>query len=157
MQTGSSREEFLNRLAAMNLAVVQQNDQMAGHLTQQMAKEPLDFFPVNIVFIQLAVQRAMEALGTDGNARDRGDAIMTVAMIHDRGLSNGTPCSADRGNQEEARFVNENDMGCQPRGVFFTVGQTDRFHFAMACLSRSMALRSGFWGLQCNWCRSLPT
>lgn len=157
MQAGSSREEFLNRLAAMDFAVVQQNDQMAGHLTQQMAKELLYFFPVNVVFIQLAVQRAMEAFWTDGNAGDRGDAVMTVSMTHDRGLSHGTPCSADRGNQEEAQFVDKYDMGCQPRRVFFTAGQTDRFHSSIACSSRSTALRSGFWGLQCNWCRSLPT
>jgi hypothetical protein len=48
-------------------------------------------------------------------------------------------------------------MGCQPCGVFFTRGQTDRFHSAMVASSRSMARRSGFWWLQPIWCRSLPT
>jgi hypothetical protein len=45
----------------------------------------------------------------------------------------------------------------QPRGVFFTRGQTVRFHSAIACSLRSAARRSGFWWLQPNWCRSLPT
>jgi hypothetical protein len=48
-------------------------------------------------------------------------------------------------------------MGCQPCGVFFTAGQTDRFHSAIATSLRSTARRSGFWGLQLSWCRSLPT
>lgn len=79
MQAGSSREEFLNRLAAMDSAVVQQNDQMAVYLTQQMAKELFDFFPVNVVFIQLTVQRAMEAFWTDGNAGDASaDALAAL-------------------------------------------------------------------------------
>jgi hypothetical protein len=39
-------------------------------------------------------------------------------------------------------------MGCQPCGVFFTRGQTDRFHSAMAASLRSTARRSGFWWLQ---------
>jgi hypothetical protein len=39
-------------------------------------------------------------------------------------------------------------MGRQPRGVFFTRGQTDCFHSAMAASLRSMARRSGFWWLQ---------
>jgi hypothetical protein len=48
-------------------------------------------------------------------------------------------------------------VGCQPCGVFFTRGQTDRFHSAMAASLRSRARRSGFWWLQPIWCRSLPT
>jgi hypothetical protein len=48
-------------------------------------------------------------------------------------------------------------VGCQPSGVFFTLGQTDRFHSAMAASSRSTARRSGFWWLQPSSWRSLPT
>jgi hypothetical protein len=48
-------------------------------------------------------------------------------------------------------------MGCQPCGVFFTRGQTDRFHVVTAASSRSTARRSGFWWLQPIWCKSLPT
>ena len=53
---------------------------------------------------------------------------MTVAMVDYRRVADGTPGLVDGGNQEEAGFVDENDVGCQPRGVFFTAGQTARFH-----------------------------
>src|SRR5512136_63387 len=99
----------------------------------------------------------MEAFGADGNPRDSRDPVMTISMKHDRGLSHRTPGLMDRRDQEEARFVDKDEMGCQPCGVFFTWGQTDRFHFSMAASSRSMARRSGFWWLQPSWCRSLPT
>src|SRR5512136_509278 len=112
---------------------------------------------MDIILVELAVQRTMEALWTDSNTRNGRDPIMTIAMQYDRGLSHRTPSLVDRGNQEEARFVDEDEMGCQPCGVFFTRGQTDRFHFSMATSSRSTARRSGFWWLQPIWCRSLPT
>jgi hypothetical protein len=48
-------------------------------------------------------------------------------------------------------------VGRQPCGVFFTRGQTVRFHSAMAVSLRSTARRSGFWWLQPIWWRSFPT
>jgi hypothetical protein len=48
-------------------------------------------------------------------------------------------------------------VGRQPCGVFFTRGQLDRFHSAMASSLRSRARRSGFWWLHPIWWRSLPT
>src|SRR5208337_1394103 len=112
---------------------------------------------MDVVLVELAVQCTMEMLRTDGNTRNSRDPIMTIPMEDDRGLSHRTPGLVDRGNQEEARFVDEDEMGCQPCGVFFTRGQTDRFHSSMAASSRSRARRSGFWWLQPIWWRSLPT
>jgi len=50
----------------MGFAIIQKHDQMAGYLTQQMAEEYHHFFALNIVLIQLAVQRTMEAFRADG-------------------------------------------------------------------------------------------
>ena len=130
---------------------------MTPYLSQELAEERYHFFALNIVLVELAVQCTMKTFRTDGNTRDRRDAIVTIPMKHDRCLSNGTPGLADRRNQEEARFVDKDEMGCQPRGVFFTRGQTDRFHASMAASSRSVARRSGFWWLQPIWWRSFPT
>jgi hypothetical protein len=54
----------------MCFAIVQQNDQMAPYLTQQMAEEYGHFFALNIVLVELAVQSTMEPFRTDGNTRD---------------------------------------------------------------------------------------
>lgn len=157
VQPGGAGEQLLHGFAAMDPAIVQQHDEVAGDLAQQVAEECRNLFALDIVFVQLAVQRAVIALRADGDARDGRDAVVRIPVPHDRGLAHRTPGLPDRRDQEEARFVGEDEVGRQPCGVFFTQGQTERFHSAMAVSSRSTARRSGFWWLQPSWCRSLPT
>ena len=157
MQTGRTGKKLLYRIAPMNLTIIQQDHQMASYLSQKLAEERRYLFAMEIVLIELAVQGTMETFRTDGNPRDRRDPVMIIPMKHNRCLSHRTPGLMDRGDQEETRFVDKDEVGCQPCGVFFTRGQTDRFHSAMAASLRSKARRSGFWWLQPIWCRSLPT
>jgi len=141
----------------MSGPIVQQNNQVPVYLVQQMAEKYRHFLALNIVLVELAVQGTMEAFRADGDPRDRRDPIMTIPVVEDRGLSDRTPRLANGRNQEEARFVDKDEVGFQPCGVFFTRGQTDRFQSAMAASLRSTARRSGFWWLQPIWWRSLPT
>ena len=157
VEAGRAAEQLLYGLAAVNPAIVQQHDEMAGDLAQQGAKEGRDLLALDIVLVQLAVQRTSEAPGADGDARDGRDAVVRIPVPHDRRLAHWAPRLPDRRDQEEARFVDEDDVGAQPRGVFFTRGQLARFHTAIAASSRSRARRSGVWWLQPSWCRSFPT
>ena len=157
VKTARASEEFLYRIAAMNGAVVQQHDQMTTDLPQEMAQEGGHLFALNVVLVELAVQRAMEAPGADGDTGDSGDSVVGIPMMHDGGLSDRAPRLAHRRDQQEPGFVDKQDVGCQPCGVFFTAGHTDRFQPAIDASSRSTARRSGFWWLQPTWCRSLPT
>jgi hypothetical protein len=157
VQPGGAGEQVLHGLAAVNPAMVQQHDEMAGDLVQQGAEEGRDFVALDIVLIELAVQRTPEAPRADGDAGDGREAVVRLPVAQDRGLAHRTPRLADRGDQEEARFVDDEEVGPQPRGGFFTRGQTACFHAAMAPSSRSRARRSGVWWLQPSWCRSLPT
>jgi hypothetical protein len=157
VQTGRAPQKLPDGIPPMSLAVIQKNDHMTPNLPQQMAKEGRDFFALDIVFIEVTVQSTMKTLPADGDPGDRRDAIVAITMTQDGRLAHGAPRLPDRRDQEEARFVDKNEMGCQPRGFFFTRGQTDRFHSAMATSLRSMARRSGFWWLQPIWWRSLPT
>lgn len=152
-----SAQEFAHRLAPMGIEIVQKNDQVAADLAQKMAEERRDFFPLDVVLIKMAVKRASVALMTDSNPGNGRYAVMTIPMMDERRLAHRAPCLSNRGDQQEARFVEENDMGCQPRGVFFTFGQTVSFHSAIADSLRSTTRRSGFWWLQPNWWRSFPT
>lgn len=157
VQPGRAAEEFLYGFAVMNPAIVQQHDEVAGDLAQEVAEEGRDFAALDIVLIEVTVQRAMIALRADGDGRDGRDAVVRIPVAQDRGPAHRAPRLPHRGDQEEARFVGEDEVGAQPRGVFFTRGQPERFHAAMAASSRSTARRSGFWWLQPSWCRSLPT
>lgn len=157
VEPGGAGEEVLHRIPAVDGAIVQQHDHLAADVVQQLAEEPRDVFALDVVLVQLAVQRTMEALGADGDAGDGGNPVVALPIPQDGGLAHRTPGFANGGDQEEARFIDEDDMGCQPRGVFFTRGQTVCFQSAMAASSRSTARPSGFWWLHPNWCRSLPT
>jgi hypothetical protein len=143
VEAGRAAEQLLHGVPAVDPAVVQQHDEVAGDLAQQVTEKRRDLLALDIVLIQLAVQRTPEALGADGDARDGRDAVVRVPMADDRRLAHRAPRLADRGDQEEARFVDEDEVGAQPRGVFFTRGQADCFHAAMAASSRSTARRSG--------------
>ena len=96
MQTGCAGKKLLHGIATMNLAIIQQNDQMAVYLMQQMAEERRHFFALNILLIQLAVQCTMEALRADGDARD---AVVTIPMTQDSRLSHRAPRLTDRRDQ----------------------------------------------------------
>lgn len=157
VEAGGAGEQRLHGLAAMDPAIVQQHDEVAGDLAEEVAEERRDFCPLDVVLIQLAVERAMAALRADGEPRDGRDTVVGIPVPQERRLPHRAPGLADRGEQEEARFVYEDEVGPQPGGVFFTRGQVVRFHAAMPASSRWRARRSGFWWLQPSWWRSLPT
>ena len=157
VQPGRAAEELRHRLPAMNAAIVEQHDEVAGDLAQEVAEEGRDLVALDVVLGPLAVEGTMAAPGADGDARDGRDAIVRVPVAQDRRLPHRPPRLPDRGDQEEARFVDEEEMGAQPGGVVFPRGQPARFHAAMAASLRSRARRFGVWWLQPSWCRRLPT
>jgi len=157
MQPSRPGQQRLHRIAPMNLAVIQQRDDRTRDLAQQMPEERRHFFALNVVLVQMAVERTMKAAGADRDARNGGEPIVAIAMRHDRRLSHRAPGFLHRRDQEEAAFIEKDEVGSQPRGVFFTRGHTVCFQAAMAASSRSRARRSGFWWLQPSWCNSLPT
>jgi len=157
VQASGARQQLLDGFATVDRAVVQQDEQMAGNLLKQMAQERRDLFSLDVVLVELAVQSTVAPPRADRDTRDGRDTVVPVDVANDGGLSDDSPRPADRGDQEEAGFVDKDDVGCQPRGVFFTAGHTVRFHSSIRRSSRSMARRSGAWWLQPNWCRSLPT
>lgn len=148
METARAGKKFLNRIAAMDVAVVQKNNEMASYLAQQMAKEEGDLFALDVVLIELTVECAVKGLGADGDTGDGGDAVVAIVIGQNRGLPHRSPRSPDGGKQKEAGFIDKHYVGREPRGVFFTAGHTLRFHASMDFSSRSMARPSGFWGLQ---------
>jgi len=151
MEATGTREQFLDRIATVDLAVVQKHHQMAPNLTEQVAQEPSDLFALNVVLVELAVQRTVKPPRADRDPGDGRYAVVTLAVSNDRRLPDRAPGLANRRNQEEAGFVDKDDMGRQPCGVFFTAGQTVRFQSAIAASLRSTARRSGFWWLQPIW------
>lgn len=137
----------MNGPAFVNLTVVEQRDDMATKMSQYFPEKTADDFAIDVCVEEMAVQPNAVALGADGDSGNSGDSVVTVEMTVNGRLPTRAPCLAYRRNQQEARFVEEQDVGTQPPGVFFTRGQTVRFHSVIARSLRSAARRSGFWWL----------
>jgi len=144
MQSRESATDFPNPFSFVNAGVVPDHDDVPAEVAQQVSEEFAHLVVPDVLRVAPEVQADAPTPGRNGKARDHGDAIMPVAMMNDGSLPTGRPGLSDRGNQEEARLVDEDDVGTQPRSVFFTRGQFLRFQRSIFSSSRSRARRSGF-------------
>lgn len=145
MQPRKPATDFSNPFSFVNAGVVPDHDDVPAEVAQQVPEELADLVVPDVLGVALEVQADAPTPGCKGDARDHGDAIVPVAMMKDGRLAARSPGLSHRGDQEEARLVDEDDVGTQPRSVFFTLGQVRRFQRSMASSSRSSARRSGFW------------
>lgn len=145
MQSRVPATDFPNPVTFVNARVVPDDEDVPAKVAQQVAEEFADFIVSDVLGVTTEVQADALAPGSHGDARNHGDAIMPVAMVNEGGLPARSPGLSHRGNQEEARLVDEDDVGSQPRSVFFTRGQFLRFQRSMTSSFRSSARRSGFW------------
>ena len=149
-------EQFIQRCAFMGRGVVQKHQHRAAQVAKQMAEEHTHFLLPDVVEPKLVIKAEMLSLGTDGDSRDNGDSLAPIPMTQDRSLAPRGPGLDHVGDQQEPGFVDEDEVGAQPRGVFFTRGQSFCFQRLMANSSRSSARRSGFWWLQFRLCINRP-
>lgn len=138
-------EKVLDGTGTMKGDVIPKNDDRPGKVPQQLPEELGRGLAVDVVRREIEIQPATQALRADGEARDDGNPLMTVAVRQDRRLPFGRPGLADGRDEAEAGFVNEDEVGAQIFGVFFTLGHSSRVQRSIAALSRSLARRSGFW------------
>ena len=143
-------EERPQHRTLVNMAVIPQHDDGTAQLAQEVTEKRTRVGRANVVSMDLEVESTAPPLGAQRHARDHGEAIMPLPMPQDRRVSAWCPRAPHRRNQQEPRLVDEDEMGAQPRGVFFSRGQAVRFQAAMAASSRCSARRSGFCGVQPN-------
>ncbi len=144
MQPREAAADFPNPFSFVDAGVVPDHNDGPTEVAQQVSEEFAHLVVPDVLRVALEVQADAPTPRRDGEARDHGDAIMAVAMMNDGRDSAGRPGLSHRGNQEEARLVDEDDVGTQPRSVFFTRSQSLRFQRSIVSSSRSRARRSGF-------------
>lgn len=144
MQALGAATQVAHELAAMGPSSVPENDDVAGHLFEQLPQEIARLQLPDVLLIELEVE--VEALANRGNrdAGDRRDPVAAVEVV-DRGcLANGRPGLGHRGRQLEARFVGKDEMGAQSPGVFFTLGHSCLTKRRIWASLRSSAFLCGF-------------
>ena len=158
VQAGLTREESAHERAAVDVGAVEQHEDGATQMTKQVAQERHDVRGVEVlVQLGVEVEPAVTPAGTERECGDDRDTVVLIPVTQQGRVTPRRPGAPDAGRQLEARFVEEDEVGSQPRGVFFTRDHSRFFQRSIAASSRSSARRSGFWVLQPMRCRSRPT
>ncbi len=89
----------------------------------------------------------------DGDARDHGDPLAALAVMEEVRATARGPGLLHARDQEEAGFVDEDEVGTQPRDVSLMPGQICFFQRSIRSSPRSSACRSGFLN-EGSTCRS---
>jgi len=84
---------------------------------------------------------------------DRSLLPVTAALVQHRSLAAWRPGPPDQRRGEQTTLVQEDQMGVQPPGAFFTLFQSTLTQRWIASSSRSRARRSGFCAVQPSKCK----
>ena len=144
VKTGMAALEFRQRFSVVGLRVVQDGDHRAVQVPQQIAQEHANLIVPNVVEIELVEKPQALALGAHGDSRDDGDFVPAVTVPVHRSLAPRCPGLDHMRDQQESGFVGKDDVGAQPRGVFFTRGHSFCFQRSISSSFRSTARFSGF-------------
>ncbi len=125
---------------------------MTAQMFEQVPEKVVHLVARDILGVQPEVKSEPLAFRADRQATDDRDAGMVVAVANSGCLTHPCQRAPDSGYQHEARFVGKDDVSTQPRSVFFTRGQSLRFHSSMRAWLRSRARLSDFWQLKPNSC-----
>lgn len=120
MQTRKPMTEVTQRLALVNPAVVQQGNDMASQVPQQCTQECAHLFLLDVLVVKETIQAEAAARGADRHTGNGGDLVVPVTVAENRGLAARRPRFANVRDQQESRFVDKDEMGAQPRGVFLS-------------------------------------
>jgi hypothetical protein len=156
-ETGEALAERANEGPLVNPAVVPEDDDRPAQVMQEVPEKLADLGLADVGAVHAVVEAEAMSTRTHRDAGNDREAVVALPEAQQRGLPARRPGLAHTGDQEEARFVDEDEVGAQPRGVFFTRGHTRRFHWTMRCSSRWRARDSGFWWLHPSLCISRPT
>lgn len=108
------------------------------------------------VRVQGKIKSYALAFWRKSQGRDHGNLFMGAGfLIKKWGVSLRRPGSPNQRRHEQPTLVEKDQMGSELQGFFLMAGHSILTHRRIAFSSRSMARRSGFWGLKPNECKSL--
>ena len=98
-ETAVSSTKFLERFPLMGGGVIQQNDDRATQMPQQLTQEQTNFALSDVLKEQEVVEAQVALLGTDRNSGDDRDFVPpSLAMPVDGGFPLRSPGSGHRRN-----------------------------------------------------------
>lgn len=144
-QAGMPPKQVLEWFPLVRGGIVQQHNERSPEMPQQLTQEATDFLLPNVVKKEEIVEAQVMPPRAHRNSRNDGNLVApSLVMAENGGLALRSPGSDHVGDQEEARFIGKDDVGAQPRSVFFIRSQSFCFQRSMDFSSRSSARRFGF-------------
>jgi hypothetical protein len=157
-QSGKATTEVPNGDSLVRSTVVPEDDHGAPQMAEEVTEESTDLRMLDVrLGVKVVVEAKPVSSRTDRYAGNHRYFVPTVEMTVDGRQAARSPGSVDTGYQEESALVYEDDMGTQPRRVFFTRGHSFFFQRSITSSFRSRARRSGFWWLHLRRCMRRAT
>ncbi len=113
---GDPRSDFFT---AMDRSPIPEQDDGSLQMPEQVLQERSDIQAGEIVTAQPKVERHPSPLGRHGQGTDRRHPILLIAVAHDRRAAFRGPGVRHVGDEQEARFIKEDEVGTTSRGVFY--------------------------------------
>ena len=113
-------QEVLDDDARVDGAAVPQEHHRPTQMPEKVAQEPDNLHAGDVDRVETKVQPEMLPRWGHGDTGDDGDAIPSIAVFEQRGLSDRRPGLADVRDEEEAAFVEEDEMGPKSLGCFLS-------------------------------------
>lgn len=157
VQSWKAATQRADRLALVRFTVVPEDKQVATKVPKQVTQKVADLGLPDVLAMKLGIQPEPAAPWADRHGGNGRDPVVLVDVPNYRRLATRPPGTANRRDQQEPGFVEESEMGAQPRRFFLMRGQASRFQASMAASSRCVARRSGFWQVQPTACSRRPT
>ena len=131
------KEKPFDFFTSMDGPPIPQQDRGAPEMFEQFFKERTDIETVKVPRPKPEIESQAFPFRGHRQSTDGGNPVLFVEVIEDRGLSFGSPSATDVWNEQEARLIDEDQMGPKSFG-FFLYGATDKPSNAQS-LSRSFA------------------
>lgn len=138
LQQGSNRGPFVD------FRVVEQHDDFASEVDEQVPEEVTDTFGIDVGAMKPEIESSAVAPRAERNPCDDRHLGTALPMSANGRLSPRCPGAQHQRAQLEAGFIHEYYVGAHPPGVFFTRGHSFAFHRLISVSSRSIARFSGF-------------
>lgn len=112
--------ELLDDDASVNGAAIPEQHNRSAQVAQEVTQESDDLHPGDIGAVKTEVKSKPLVRRGDGDGRDSSNALPAVAVSEDRGVADRRPSLAHVRDEEEAAFVEEDEMGPKSSGFFLT-------------------------------------
>lgn len=108
-ETRVASEELLEGFPLMSGGIIQENDEGAAELPEQLPQEHTDFFLPDVVIKKEGIEAQVVSLGAQRDPGNDGDFIAAPLAIPKEGSrAPRRPSPDDQGSQQKAAFIGKN-------------------------------------------------